>query len=177
MRSAARAFADALWRAAGEPARAEAVCQELQAVAEGLAMVPRARELLAYPAVGREAAERLLEAIAARCSPLAAQFIRHVASRGQIRQLPGIAQALRERLEEARGILRGELYSAHPLPPEAVQAIGRAMGARLGSRVELVAVVVPELIGGFRVRVGDRILDASLASRLVRLRRRLAAAG
>ena len=54
-----------------------------------------------------------------------------------------------------------------------LRSIGERIEERTGRRVELTATVDPNIIGGLVLRVGNRILDASVHGRLERLRRQI----
>jgi F-type H+-transporting ATPase subunit delta len=56
------------------------------------------------------------------------------------------------------------------------KAIGQRLEELTGEKVQLDEVVDPDLIGGIAVRIGDQLYDASVRSRLERLRARLTAA-
>ncbi len=78
-------------------------------------------------------------------------------------------------LDRERGIVRAVVTSAAPLTDDEAAAIAAKVQAMTGSRIELRRQVDPELIGGLTVRVGDRLLDASVRGRLERLRHQLLA--
>jgi F-type H+-transporting ATPase subunit delta len=80
-----------------------------------------------------------------------------------------------ERLwEEENRLLPVEVTSAIELDAATTEHIGKAIGERTGRRIELAARVDPDIIGGIVVRVGNSILDASIRSRLEKLRRTVA---
>jgi F-type H+-transporting ATPase subunit delta len=76
--------------------------------------------------------------------------------------------------EEENKLLPVEVTSAIELDKETVQNIGDKIGERTGRKVELESKVDPDILGGIVVRVGDRILDASIANRLESLRKQVA---
>ncbi len=76
--------------------------------------------------------------------------------------------------EEANKLLPVEVTSAIELDRQTVEQIGEKIGERTGRRVQLESKVDPDILGGIVVRVGDRILDASIANRLEGLRRQVA---
>jgi F-type H+-transporting ATPase subunit delta len=170
-----RPYAEAVFAAAGGVAGARQVLDELALVSSALDGEPKARELLSFPAVAPEVVGALLDALAGRCSPVAGRCLRVLVRRGRIRQLPALVEALRRRVEGAEGVVRAALQTARPLGAGDLEALRQALGRRFGGRVELVPEVRPDLIGGARVVVGDRVLDASLAAQLERLGRRLKA--
>jgi F-type H+-transporting ATPase subunit delta len=106
-------------------------------------------------------------------SPPVLNLIGLMLRRGRIEQLPHLAAEFR-RLDNARqGIALAVATSASPLSPDEVRAVVERMEQLTGGRVELQVVVDPSLLGGLVVRVGDRLLDGSVRSRLERLRNQL----
>ena len=76
--------------------------------------------------------------------------------------------------EEANRLLPVEVTSAIELDEDTVKQIGDKIGERTGRKVQLESKVDPDILGGIVVRVGDRILDASIANRLESLRKQVA---
>lgn len=94
-------------------------------------------------------------------------------------RMPVIARVRREfdRLwDQANDLLPVTVTSAVELDEAVVQRIGDEIGRQTGRRVELTKQVDPSIVGGFVVRVGNAILDASIRNRLERLRKQVARA-
>jgi F-type H+-transporting ATPase subunit delta len=72
-------------------------------------------------------------------------------------------------LAERRGELTAEVISAKPLSPQQAEAVNAALRGAVGRKVSMDLKVDPKLLGGLRVKVGSRLVDASLASKLQRL--------
>jgi F-type H+-transporting ATPase subunit delta len=72
------------------------------------------------------------------------------------------------------GLLPVEITSAIPVDPATAESLGDRIGKQTGRKVELKANVDPDIIGGLVLRVGNQILDASIRTRLERLRRQVA---
>jgi F-type H+-transporting ATPase subunit delta len=82
-----------------------------------------------------------------------------------------------ERLcEQAEGRLAVEITSAVELPEATASQLAQQIGERTGRRIDLRRRVDPGIIGGLILRVGNSILDASVRTRLERLRREVAQA-
>jgi F-type H+-transporting ATPase subunit delta len=177
MRAAARPYAEALFAAATARGEVGEVLRELQAVQRALEEVPAARTLLLHPGVRPQAAEAVLVRLTQGCRPLVARFLRLLADKGRMALFDDVLAALQARVDEAEGRVRAQVQTARPVDDELLATLARALGRRLGKQVDVSAEVRPELIGGARVLVGDRVLDASLAGQLAALRRRLVAAG
>jgi F-type H+-transporting ATPase subunit delta len=76
--------------------------------------------------------------------------------------------------QEENKLLPVEVTSAIELDEDTVKQIGDQIGERTGRKVQLESKVDPDILGGIVVRVGDRILDASIANRLESLRKQVA---
>jgi F-type H+-transporting ATPase subunit delta len=93
--------------------------------------------------------------------------------RGRIEELPRLALEFR-RLDNARQrITDATATSASTLSPGEVRALTDQLERLTGGRVELDIKIDPSLLGGLVVRVGDRLIDGSVRSRLERLRAQL----
>jgi F-type H+-transporting ATPase subunit delta len=94
-------------------------------------------------------------------------------------RMPAIFRVRREldRLwQETHQLLPVQITSAVELDEGVVKRIGDEIGRQTGRTVELTATVDPEVIGGIVLRVGNSILDASIRTRLERLRKQVAQA-
>ena len=80
-----------------------------------------------------------------------------------------------ELVRSHRGITRAEVRTALPLDDADRAELERTLERLAGRQVEFTETVDPGLIGGIAVRIGDRLYDASVRSRLERLRARLTA--
>jgi len=78
-------------------------------------------------------------------------------------------------LDRERGVVPAVVTSAVPLSAEEAAAVQARVEAMTGSTVSLRSEVDPSLVGGLTLRVGDRLLDASIRGRLERLRSQLLA--
>ena len=76
--------------------------------------------------------------------------------------------------ERENRMLAVSVTSAVELDAATVDGIGERIGERTGRRVALTRIIDPDIIGGIVLRVGNSILDASIASRLESLRKQVA---
>jgi F-type H+-transporting ATPase subunit delta len=76
--------------------------------------------------------------------------------------------------DEAAGRVKATATAAVELTEAEKEKLAARLSARLGKEVRLTTRVVPAILGGLVVQTGDRVIDASLATRLQQLRRRLA---
>jgi ATP synthase F1 delta subunit len=76
--------------------------------------------------------------------------------------------------QEANRMLPVQVTSAVELDEAVTRQIGEEIGRQTGRRVELSTTVDPDVLGGLVLRVGNSILDASIRTRLERLRKQVA---
>jgi len=108
-------------------------------------------------------------------SPLARNLAKMLVQRGRFSLVPQIARAFEEMLDERNNVVRAEVVTAVPLSEDESRAVVERLRALTGaSDVRVQPRVDPAIIGGLVVRVGDRLIDGSVRSRLIQLRRRLA---
>ena len=128
--------------------------------------------LLASPVVGRELQGKALLAVldAAGIKGLTRNFIGTVAANGRAREFVAMATAFLAELASRRGETTVAITSAVPLSPEQLQLLSDSLRSVLGSaKVSVDARVEPEILGGLVVKVGSRLFDSSIRSKLQRL--------
>lgn len=95
----------------------------------------------------------------------AAEFVRLLAEKGSLRVAHDVIRAIETVWKETYGAATITVETAHPLSRIARNALeSAAKGATVRD------IVAPELIGGARLRIDDRIVDGSLAGQLEQLR-------
>jgi F-type H+-transporting ATPase subunit delta len=161
-------YAQALFELAKDQGEVSGVESDLKSLKNMLAESADFRALLASPAFGADAKGAGLEAIAeaAKLSPLTQRFLGLLSANRRAEALPAAISAY-ERLAAAdRGAVSAEVTTAIPLTPAQSQALAAALRQALGKDPEIETRVDPAILGGVKVRVGSRLYDASLKSRL-----------
>ena len=171
-----RVYANALFEAARDKDRLDAVRDQLREVVDAEAQVPELRELLRNPRLDPRARAAALEDVLGGAEDLLRNFLLLLADKGRTGQLEEIAREFERLVAEHEGIVHAELTTAVELSDdEATKLLGRIEQAS-GRKVEATRRVDPDLIGGIVLQVGSHRLDASVRGRLERLRRQLATA-
>jgi F-type H+-transporting ATPase subunit delta len=172
--TAARRYADAAFEIGRADGTLEMWERDLATMRDGLGD-DRLRRLVEHPAVPFAEKERVLRRVFADVSrePLSLALL--MVRRGRPRAIEAMIERFGELVRRERGISLAEVRSALPLGDEERTAIAERLGALTGDRIEVKEVVDEALIGGVSVRIGDRLYDASVRSRLERLRTRLTA--
>jgi F-type H+-transporting ATPase subunit delta len=171
-----RVYAHALFEAAEETGRLEAVRDQLAQFVAAESEVPELRELLRNPQLDPRARTSALEELLADSDEILRNFLLVLADKGRAGQLEEIAAEFERLIAEHEGIVHAALTTAVELSDaEAEKLLGQIEKAS-GSKVEASRTVDPDLIGGIVLQVGSHRLDASVRGRLERLRRELATA-
>jgi F-type H+-transporting ATPase subunit delta len=177
LRAAAEAFSQPeVLRIVEDPARPEA--DRMSVVRTALGAESLARLVRIVVDRERSAAAGLSAVVESIHGSVADQLINLVAlllQRRGVAILPSISDEYDRLLDGARGIVRAIVTSATELTDDEASAVRERLEAMTGSRIELRRRVDPDLLGGLTVRVGDRLVDASVRGRLERLRAQLLA--
>ncbi|MGA7096518.1 MAG: ATP synthase F1 subunit delta [Acidimicrobiia bacterium] len=105
-----------------------------------------------------------------RASSLTVGLVQFMVSQGRASEIPAIAQAFVEAAVASRSKAVAEVRSAVPLDDATVERLAVALGKATGKSVEVKVIVDPSVLGGIVARVGDTVIDGSLAHRVESLR-------
>jgi F-type H+-transporting ATPase subunit delta len=100
-------------------------------------------------------------------------FVNVLVDRERIDQLNGIEAAFRSRVDEIRGITRGEVISAQALEESDLTLVTEALSKMSGKKVLVTTKIDPFLIGGLVARVGDMVFDGTIRTQLNQLKESL----
>jgi len=154
-----------------EMARAEGALErvedELLATARAIETAPELRSSLTDPQLPIEKKQAIVdELIGGRASSLTVGLIQLLLSQNRVSDLPDIAMAVAGVAASSRDKDLAEVRSAVPLDEETVQRLATALGRATGKTVEVKVIVDPSVIGGIVARVGDTVIDGSIAKRV-----------
>lgn len=165
---AGQRYAKALFDLAREQDSVAAVEADLKSLKKAIAESADLRRLLASPAFNSDDRAKGLAAIAAKAgfSATTRKFLGLVAANGRASNLAGIVTAFEKLSADWRGVVSAEVVTALPLTPAQNKGVAAALRTALGKDPEISTRVDPSILGGIKVRVGSRLFDASLKSRL-----------
>ena len=164
-------YAVALFELAQEQDALDVVAGDLHGLREMLADSADLTRLIRSPVLSREEQARALAAIGERAgfAPLTRQFLGVLAHKRRLFALPDVIEAYDAMLAEHRGEVGAELVSAVPLSDEQLDSVKQQLATAVGQAVKLSTAVDPSLLGGLIVRVGSRMFDASIRTKLHQL--------
>lgn len=172
-------YAGAIYELGVEGNNLPRLAEEFGALAASYQSVPELRAALESPLVDEAARTALLAEVADRMGlgPVTRNTVGLLASRHRLSLLPHVARALGRLSDQRSGVERAQVTSAAPLPVAFLERLAAELSRSTGKRVIVEHRVDPSLIGGVVTRVGDRVIDGSVKSRLATLRRGLLAGG
>jgi len=164
-------YARALFSLAGESRQLDGVEQDFRHMAEALRSSAEFVAFIRNPLINRADKAQAMDAILAKlkASDLARRFVKRLALNQRLSALPQIIAAYSDLLAEQRGVARAEVTAAAPLSQAQLSQLQAALAKALGKQVSLAAREDSSLLGGVRIKVGDLMLDGSLAGKLSRL--------
>jgi F-type H+-transporting ATPase subunit delta len=175
----AERYASALFELAVDESALDRLEQELANLSAAIDANPDLRRLVQSPVFSAEEQERAIGGIAGHLgiAGLTGNFLRLVARNRRLFALPQMIAAFRQMAATHRGEISAEVTSAHPLSDDQVTALKGALKEKLGKDVTLETRVNPVLLGGLVVKVGSRMIDTSLRTRLMTVKTKLKEVG
>ena len=175
IRRFARPYARAIMDAAGSPQKANELRGELMRFASALQKSNELRELYANPGIDQATKLDLTAQLARKmkASDLAAKTLEVLVRNHRINDLDAILEALRSYVNSALGVAVAEVRSAKSLGPDEIDQLASALSKKVGRKVELDIRTDPKLLGGFVVRIGSEIWDASVIGKINKFRESL----
>ena len=165
-------YAAALFDLAEEKGKLDRVAEDLGRLGGLVEESADLRRLIRSPRLSREDQHFGLDAVMeeAGIGPLTRNFVALAVRNRRLAQLPDMIAAFRAKLALRAGEITAEVASAKPLSKTQTDALAGQLKTALGAKVVLHASVDPALLGGLVVKVGSRMVDSSLRSRLARMR-------
>lgn len=161
-------YAQALFDLAKDQNEVPAVEADLKSLKAALADSRDLRFLLESPAFGSEDKGKGLAAIAnsAGFSQTTRKFLGLLAANSRASALGSVIAAFERLAADARGEVQAQVVTAVPLTAAQATGVAQALRQALGKDPQIETRVDPAILGGIKVRVGSRLFDASLRSKL-----------
>lgn len=165
-------YATALFDLAREAGQLDAVARDLDQLSAMLADSADLTRLVRSPAFGRDEQARAVAALAERAGfqDLVRRFLGITATNRRLFALPDIIRDFRSLLSQHRGETLADVTSAVPLNDAQLQQLKSSLSSLGAGNVVINAKVDPGLIGGLVVKLGSRMIDASIRTKLNNLK-------
>ena len=161
-------YAQALFDLALETGRLDAVRADVVSLKTAWIESADLRRLATSPVISADDQAKGLTAVAAkaRFEPNTVNFLGLLAQNGRARDLAAMIAGFERLYAKHAGVVAAEVISAQPLDDKQLTAIKTALNKSLGKAPELTTRVDPAILGGLKVKVGSKLFDASLKTKL-----------
>lgn len=165
-------YASALFELASDEKSTDVVGQQLQAFGAAIEASDDLKRLVRSPVFSSDDQLAAIEAVAAATGAKGAalNFLKLVARNRRLAALPEMINAYATLLSQSKGETAGEVISAEPLTPAQLKDLKAALKSSLGREVALSTKVDSSILGGLIVKVGSRMMDNSLKTKLQNLK-------
>ena len=173
-KSVARRYAEAFFNIAKEAGKIDQFQTELELIIKTIDEIDGLKVYLNHLLIPvAQKKETVEKAFADQVSAVTLSFFKLIIDKRREGYLKSIVEVYCDMADESRNITKADLISAQEVPEEEVKLLAERLSASTGKTVQLRQTVDASLIGGIKLRVGDRIIDASVAKRLEMLKDQL----
>jgi ATP synthase F1 delta subunit len=176
MEEIARVYAHALFEVAKDKGKLDEIHEQLGEVADAIAENRDLQVFFFSPyfssAEKRDGVERAISG----AEPELVNFLELLAEKHRMPVIFRIRRRFDEMWAKEKRQLEVRLTSAVELPSDVVDEVGKQIERQTGQTIELESDVDEDILGGLVLRVGNMVLDASVRSKLERLRKEVAKA-
>lgn len=114
----------------------------------------------------QEKKDILSRLFADRVSPSTLSFLNLVIDKRRVDHLGVMFDEYRAMADESKNIIKAEVTSAKDVSEQDIAGLEKTLSEATGKKVRVTLTVDPSLIGGVKVRIGDRVIDASVVKKL-----------
>ena len=161
-------YAKAVFELAKEDKAVAKVEADLDALEAALADSADFRALISSPVYSRDEQAGAIAALAKKMglSTTVSNVLALMSNKRRLYILPQLVQALRAAIAEDKGEITAEVTSAKALTKTQADKLAKALASSVGKSVKISATVDEKLIGGLVVKMGSKMIDTSIASKL-----------
>jgi len=168
--AAAKRYARAVFELAGDEREVDDWMRRLEQLRD-LLSDERVAAVLTNPTIPIE--QRMDVITSASLDPETTNLAKLLIEANRVREIGAVADQFENLADDAAGRVRATITTAVKLAPRDRDRVAIQLSERLGKTVTMRVEVDPSILGGLKVQYGDRLIDASVATRLQQLRRRL----
>ncbi|BDQ38230.1 ATP synthase subunit delta [Pseudodesulfovibrio nedwellii] len=142
--------------------------EQLIAIGASISEAPEATAFFKNPAFSVEEKKSVLNQLIEKVSvdPMVKNFCDLMADKGRVEMLPAVASDYKAMIDVVSGVISGELTTVGELNEERKSAIQANLEKQAGKKLELSFSTNKDILGGIVLKVGDKVMDASLKAQL-----------
>jgi len=164
----AQRYATAVFGLAKESKDLKGLEADVDAVEAALATSDDLREVISSPIYSREQQSAAMAAVAKKMALTVTMTntLALLAAKRRLFVLPHLVATLRDRIADEKGEMTADVMSAKALTKTQADKLAKTLKAQVGKTVKIKATVDESLIGGLVVKVGSKMIDTSIRSKL-----------
>ncbi|MBE1283095.1 MAG: F0F1 ATP synthase subunit delta [Rhodobacteraceae bacterium] len=164
----AKRYATAIFEIAEENKNLDGLETSINDLSAALADSADLSDLINSPLISRDEQQAAITAVAQKMnlSPVMQKSLALMAQKRRLFAVPQLIAVLRDMLAEARGEVVAEVTSAKALTKTQSDKLAKTLAERVGKDVTINATVDESIIGGLVVKVGSKMIDSSIRSKL-----------
>jgi F-type H+-transporting ATPase subunit delta len=160
-------YARAIFDVASERGKIDQVEADLGAIVQAVEQNAELSKIMQHPHIAADAKKSLVEELfKSSVGEESFNFLNVLIENGREVQLPDIYRSFVQLANEARGIADAVVTSAKPLSSEEEAELAEKFGQTLNKKLRVTTVVDPAILGGIVIKIGDRLYDGSLKTKL-----------
>ena len=173
-KSVARRYAEAFFLIAKEAGKIDEYQQELEIIISAIDEINDLKVYLNHLLIPvKQKKETVDKAFADQISAVTLNFFKLILDKRREGYIKAIVDEYCDMADESRNITKADLISAQEVPDEEVKVLAEKLSVSTGKTVQLKQTVDSSLLGGIKLKVGDRIIDATVAKKLEMLKNQL----
>lgn len=164
-------YAIALYGLAESAKKLDTVAEDLKSLRKMIQESADLRRVLTSPVASRSDQVQAMTALCAKAGmdPLTGNFVGTVAQNRRLDALQGMISAFLDELSRSRGEVTAQVTAAKVLSAAQLKAVSEVLKKAVGAKVSVEPLVDESLLGGMIVKVGSRMVDSSLKTKLQQL--------
>lgn len=170
----AKRYGQALFDLASEKNMLDQLEKELTQVLEVLEASHELKKIVEHQLISPETKQEIFRKVYAKTvSPITMNFLLLILHKKREMALKQIVSQFINLANEARGIVKAQVASASQLSSQQLEELRKSLAKITGKNILLEVMIDEKLIGGLVVKIGDRIIDGSIATKLKMLEKHL----
>lgn len=165
----ARPYAEAVFRLADEKNALAAWSSTLEDLAR-VATNPEMKACIGNPRIARSHVVDWFLSLCKGVTDEGKNFVRLLADNNRLEVLPEIREHFENLRHEREGVLEAQIQSAFPLDEAQRSRLVKDLETKFKRRITATVTTDPELIGGVKIVIGDKVIDASVRAKLAAMR-------
>jgi len=173
-KSVARRYAEAFFSIAQESRKIDDYQRELEYIVKTIDKTEDLKEYFNHLLIPtKEKKEVARKIFAKQVSRMTLNFLLMIIDKRRESYIGLIAEEYKEIADETRNITKAELFSAKEVSDQEISDLAKRLSAATGKTVQLKPMVDPSLLGGVKIRIGDQIIDGTVAKKLEMLKEKM----